>query len=154
MRSRTILVCSPLQLLREVAAVICIGMIAPGTAVWASDIQTTSTAAPQAPAAEPAVVKLPPDQLDSLVAPIALYPDPMLSQTLIASTYPLEVIQLKQWLDQNKNLSGKASGRRGGEAGLGPEYSVAGWATRGRQAVVREHQVDDGPGKRIPRAAG
>ncbi len=107
MRSRTILVCSPLQLLREVAAVICIGMIAPGTAVWASDIQTTSTAAPQAPAAEPAVVKLPPDQLDSLVAPIALYPDPMLSQTLIASTYPLEVIQLKQWLDQNKNLSGK-----------------------------------------------
>src|SRR2546430_974184 len=35
--------------------------------------------------------KIPNDQLDSLVAPIALYPDPLLSQTLVASTYPLEV---------------------------------------------------------------
>jgi len=36
--------------------------------------------------------KIPPDQLDSLVAPIALYPDPMLAQVLAASTYPLEII--------------------------------------------------------------
>jgi len=50
----------------------------------------------------------PPDQLDSLVAPIALYPDPMLSQTLVASTYPLEIIQLQQWLGKNKNLKDKA----------------------------------------------
>jgi hypothetical protein len=55
-----------------------------------------------------AAVKIPPDQLDSLVAPIALYADPLLSQTLVASTYPLEVVQLKQWLDQNKNLKGQA----------------------------------------------
>ena len=34
------------------------------------------------------------DQLDSLVAPIALYPDPLLSQVLVASTYPLEIIEL------------------------------------------------------------
>jgi hypothetical protein len=53
-------------------------------------------------------VKLPPEQLDSLVAPIALYPDPLLSQTLVASTYPLELIQLKQWLDQHKDLKDKA----------------------------------------------
>ena len=52
--------------------------------------------------------KIPADQLDSLVAPIALYPDPLLSQTLVASTYPLEVIQLQQWLAQNKNLKDKA----------------------------------------------
>jgi uncharacterized membrane protein YgcG len=52
--------------------------------------------------------KIPNDQLDSLVAPIALYPDPMLAQTLAASTYPLEVIQLKQWMDKNKNLKGTA----------------------------------------------
>jgi hypothetical protein len=51
---------------------------------------------------------IPPDQLDSLVAPIALYPDPMLSQVLIASTYPLEIIQLQQWLNQHKGLSEKA----------------------------------------------
>jgi len=52
--------------------------------------------------------KIPPDQLDSLVAPIALYPDPLLAQTLAASTYPLEVIQLQQWLVKNKSLKDKA----------------------------------------------
>ena len=52
--------------------------------------------------------KIPPDQLDSLVAPIALYPDPMLAQTLAASTYPLELIQLQQWLAKNPGLKDKA----------------------------------------------
>ena len=37
-----------------------------------------------------------------------LYPDPLLAQTLAASTYPLEIIQLQQWMDRNKNLQGKA----------------------------------------------
>jgi len=60
----------------------------------------------QQPAADQA--KLPNDQLDSLVAPIALYPDPLLTQTLVASTYPLELVQLHQWLGQNKNLKDKA----------------------------------------------
>src|SRR5215472_13971412 len=53
-----------------------------------------------------AAAKIPPDQLDSLVAPIALYPDSLLSQTLVASTYPLEIIQLQQWLDKNQDLAG------------------------------------------------
>ena len=51
---------------------------------------------------------IPADQLDSLVAPIALYPDPLLAQTLAASTYPLEVIQLEQWYANNKYLKNKA----------------------------------------------
>lgn len=45
------------------------------------------------------------DQLDRLVAPIALYPDPLLSQVLAASTYPLEIVEAQQWLQQNRNLS-------------------------------------------------
>jgi hypothetical protein len=53
-------------------------------------------------------VKIPADQLDALVAPIALYPDPVLSQTLVASTYPLEIIQLQQWLEKNPGLKDKA----------------------------------------------
>ena len=61
---------------------------------------TTTEPAPDQP--------IPPDQLDSLVAPIALYPDPLLAQTLAASTYPLEIIQLQQWMEKNKNLQGKA----------------------------------------------
>ena len=52
--------------------------------------------------------KIPNDQLDSLVAPIALYPDPLLTQTLVASTYPLEIIQLQQWLARNPTLKDKA----------------------------------------------
>ena len=51
---------------------------------------------------------IPMEQLDSLVAPVALYPDGLLGQTLVASTYPLEIIQLQQWMDQNKNLKDKA----------------------------------------------
>lgn len=64
----------------------------------------------QAPAssAQSQTPKIPPEQLDSLVAPIALYPDPLLAQTLAASTYPLEIIQLQQWLEKNKNLKDKA----------------------------------------------
>lgn len=52
--------------------------------------------------------KIPAEQLDSLVAPIALYPDPLLAQVLAASTYPLEIIQLQQWLTKNTNLKDKA----------------------------------------------
>ena len=63
-----------------------------------------------APASSPAgqAAKIPPEQLDSLVAPIALYPDPLLAQVLAASTYPLEIIQLQRWLEKNKNLKDKA----------------------------------------------
>jgi hypothetical protein len=50
---------------------------------------------------------LSPQQLDDLVAPIALYPDTVLSQILAASTYPIEVVEAQQWLQQNRNLKGK-----------------------------------------------
>ena len=46
------------------------------------------------------------DQLTDLVAPIALYPDGLLSQVLVASTYPLEVVEAQQWLQQNPTLRG------------------------------------------------
>ena len=49
---------------------------------------------------------LSPDQLDNLVAPIALYPDPLLSQVLAASTYPLEIVEAQQWLQQHPALQG------------------------------------------------
>src|SRR3954454_2313502 len=67
-----------------------------------SQVMTTTTNEQQP------VQTIPPDQLDSLVAPIALYSDPLLATTLAASTYPLEIIQLQQWMDRNKNLKDKA----------------------------------------------
>jgi hypothetical protein len=42
------------------------------------------------------------------VAPIALYPDPLISQILVAATYPLEVVQAQQWLLRNPGLVGQA----------------------------------------------
>jgi Protein of unknown function (DUF3300) len=74
----------------------------PRPAQTPSNQQSANAFADQQPA------KIPADQLDSLVAPIALYPDPLLSQVLVASTYPLEIMQLQQWLEKNKNLKDKA----------------------------------------------
>ena len=47
-------------------------------------------------------------QLEQLVAPIALYPDPLLSQILMASTYPLEVVAAARWSQANPTVTGKA----------------------------------------------
>jgi hypothetical protein len=58
---------------------------------------------PQAPDAQP----LSPQQLSNLVAPIALYPDLLLSQVLAASTYPAEITQAQQWMQSNPNLRGQ-----------------------------------------------
>ncbi|HTG74508.1 MAG TPA: DUF3300 domain-containing protein, partial [Terriglobia bacterium] len=67
-----------------------------------------ASASTQAATAQQPASRIPNDQLDSLVAPIALFPDPLLAQTLAASTYPLELIQLHQWLQKNKTLKDKA----------------------------------------------
>lgn len=48
-----------------------------------------------------------PGEIDALVAPIALYPDNLLAQVLIASTYPLEIAMAAQWKMQNPNLQGE-----------------------------------------------
>jgi hypothetical protein len=89
---------------KEIIAVVCALLLMPGE--WAIGAQQSTPAAQ--PAASEAAATLPPDQLDSLVAPIALYPDPLLAQVLAASTYPLEIVQLYQWLEKNKGLKDKA----------------------------------------------
>jgi len=48
------------------------------------------------------------EELDQMLAPIALYPDSLLAQVLMASTYPLEVVQADRWTKQNKELEGDA----------------------------------------------
>ena len=95
------------QKLRCLTALLCAALLVPGeTLAWAA-FQQSQTAA-SASAAPATAAKIPADQLDSLVAPIALYPDPLLAQVLAASTYPLEVIQLQQWLEKNKDLKDQA----------------------------------------------
>jgi Protein of unknown function (DUF3300) len=96
----------PRQALCGVIAMVCVASLP-----WNSPL-VLAQEVPQAQSQETTTTeeapKIPNDQLDSLVAPIALYPDAMLAQTLAASTYPLEVMQLDQWMDKNKNLKDKA----------------------------------------------
>jgi uncharacterized protein DUF3300 len=51
---------------------------------------------------------IPKEKLEQLVAPIALYPDSLLAQVLMASTYPLEVVQAQRWVQSNPKVTGKA----------------------------------------------
>jgi hypothetical protein len=67
-----------------------------------------AAAAPATGAAPEQAPKITNDQLDSLVAPVALFPDSLLAQVLVASTYPLELVQLQQWMAKNKTLKDKA----------------------------------------------
>src|SRR5271169_2268425 len=60
------------------------------------------------PASAPSQQLLTDGQLDALVAPIALYPDALLSEILMASTYPLEAVEADRWAKANTNLKGDA----------------------------------------------
>jgi Protein of unknown function (DUF3300) len=95
-----------LQRMRVLLAVFCAVAIAPGNtfALVLSRAQSPT----QTSASGDEASRIPAEQLDSLVAPIALYPDPLLAQTLAASTYPLELMQLQQWLARNPGLQDKA----------------------------------------------
>jgi len=81
-----------------------ISLLGAGTLGWAQE--QTSPVPPPVRQTPPQLLSS--QQLENLVAPIALYPDPLLGQILVASTYPLEVVEASQWLERNKNLSGQA----------------------------------------------
>src|SRR5690348_995554 len=93
------------RLQTQLTAIVCSILLIPGAP---STTKPVDVAAEQSGAPEEQAPKIPNDQLDSLVAPIALYPDPLLAQVLAASTYPLEIMQLQQWLTKNKDLKDKA----------------------------------------------
>ena len=88
---------------RDLVAVLCSALL-----VAANPIAYGQPSMQEVASQEQDAPKIPNDQLDSLVAPIALYPDPLLAQVLAASTYPLEIIQLQQWMLQHKDLKDKA----------------------------------------------
>jgi hypothetical protein len=64
---------------------------------------TTQTAA-----LEPSAPALNTEELDQLVAPVALYSDKLLAQVLMASTYPLEVVEADRWAREHSSLKGEA----------------------------------------------
>jgi len=92
------------NVLKQLMALICSLLLVAGGAQSLAQAQEPQPAA----ATEEQAPKIPNDQLDSLVAPIALYQDELLAQVLVASTYPLEIVQLQQFLAKHKDLKDKA----------------------------------------------
>jgi hypothetical protein len=84
------------NLVRQALCLVCVPLVAGGLLLAQQ---------PPPPPPGPAPM-LGPQQLDTLVAPVALYPDRLLSQIMAASTYPLEIAEANQWLQQNRNLQG------------------------------------------------
>ena len=102
--SRALPVCFVAMTLLCAVAVVCAQTPRPNsssTGYGDGQTQINSTATELA---QPEPATLSADDLASLVGPIALYPDSLLFQVLAASTYPLEIVQLKQWLGKHKNL--------------------------------------------------
>jgi hypothetical protein len=83
-------------------------LLGTGMLVWAQEGKPPLPPLVQQPQMQQAAQQVwSPQQLSNLVSPIALYPDPLLGQMLVASTYPLEVVEASQWLQRNKNVSGR-----------------------------------------------
>src|SRR5882672_7471046 len=83
---------------RALALLVTIALVLPAGAL------AQQTAAPGAP--QPAPFK--PEELEQVAAPIALYPDPLVAQILMASTYPLEIVQAARFAKENASLKGDA----------------------------------------------
>src|SRR5258705_9934684 len=93
------------SLLASVLAMGCVSLMAqaPGTA------QPQTAAKPQDAAdKQPAPAPFKPEELEQIVAPIALYPDALLAQVFMASTYPLEIVQAARWSKQHPEVKGDA----------------------------------------------
>jgi Protein of unknown function (DUF3300) len=69
--------------------------------------QDANPAQASAPAAE-STQKFKPEELEQIVAPIALYPDALLAQIFMASTYPLEIVQAARWSKEHPEIKGDA----------------------------------------------
>ena len=81
---------------------------APASATKSPDAAPETAAPAPPPASEPSPNILKAEQLDQLLAPIALYPDALLAQILMAATYPLEIVKADRWLQDpaHANLQG------------------------------------------------
>jgi hypothetical protein len=78
------------------------------TAVGAAAQQPATPASPAPPSSQPDQALLKPEQLEALVAPIALYPDALLANMLASATYPLEVVEADRWVKEKKEVKGDA----------------------------------------------
>jgi hypothetical protein len=94
--------------LRSIAATaICVALAFPVPAQVPAAPSPAPSAAP-AGAPAPGAKTFSQRELDQLLAPVALYPDALLAQVLMASTYPLEIVSADRWVKANPGLKDKA----------------------------------------------
>jgi uncharacterized membrane protein YgcG len=96
------------------SCVVVLLVLAAAGSLWASplQVQASGPAGQVRPpsSSQPVSAPLTPDQLQQLVAPIALYPDSLVAQILAASAYPTQIVEANRFLQQNPNLKGAALG--------------------------------------------
>ncbi|MGA7795949.1 MAG: DUF3300 domain-containing protein [Candidatus Acidiferrales bacterium] len=81
-------------------------------ATWPQNLSAyQDTQAPAQTAPAPPYMQQTPEQLQQLVAPIALYPDSLVAQILAASTFPEQVVQADRWVQDHPDLKGEALGQ-------------------------------------------
>ena len=78
-------------------------------ATWPPNLSASQSA--QAPAQAPPYTQQTPEQMQQLVAPIALYPDSLVAQILAASTFPEQVVEADRWVQAHPDLKGDALGK-------------------------------------------
>jgi len=101
---------------RETTAVLLLPLVAIASSgpAFAQPAKTAPTAAAKTSAVAspapgmPEVEKFAPDQLEQMVAPVALYPDSLLTQIFMASTFPIQIVQAARWLEKHPGLKEKA----------------------------------------------
>jgi hypothetical protein len=96
------------RLITPIRTIVFTALLAANFAEPASAQPPSTTPASVQPGASQNTVKREPAKLEQLVAPIALYPDDILAQMLMASTYPLEVIEAARWSKNNPQVTGAA----------------------------------------------
>jgi len=92
------------------AALLSLLLVMPPEGTWGAETAPGPVPGAAAGSAAQGATKFSPEQLDAMLAPIALYPDDLLVQTLMAATYPLQIVDAARWLesDGNKALKGDA----------------------------------------------
>ena len=96
-------------------------------AAWPQKLAASQDAQAPAQAAQaPPYTQQTSEQLQQLVAPIALYPDSLVAQILAASTFPEQVVEADRWVQANPDLKGEALGHAVDQQPWGPQRQGAG----------------------------
>ena len=134
------------NLFRGAAVIAALSLAAPPLA----SAQTTE------PTDQPEATTLSAEHLDALLAPVALYPDALLVQVLMASTFPLQVVEASRWLERawQQGSAGRRLGAGVGEPQLGSEREIAGAVPAGAGDAEQPTRMDAAAWLRVRDPAG